>query len=126
LREIPLIIFTFFTLLLTFGASAIATVMFTIFRNVFQSAPELNIRAELGAPMLAYMWIASGFNLLGFLLQIGTCCGVLCCSGRKKAIREGRLSADGKMMSEKNRNRGARMTNGSVKRFAWKNRRVGA
>lgn len=126
LREIPLIIFTFVTLLLTFGASAIATVMFTIFRNVFQSAPELNITAELGVPMLAFMWISSAFNFLGFLLQIGTCCGVCCCSGKKKAIRDGQLSPDGKTVHEKQRNGGANTRNGAMKRFAWKNRRIGA
>lgn len=117
-------IFTLVTLILTAGASVIATVMFTICRNVFQSAPELNITAELGVPMLAFMWIASAFNLMGFLFQVGTCCGVFCCSGRKKAVREGRLSSDGKAMAEKHGNGTAR--SGAIRRFRWKNRRIGA
>jgi SUR7/PalI family len=124
IREIPLIIFTLVTLILTAGASTVATVMFTIFRNVFQSAPELNITAKLGAPMLAFMWIASGFNLIGFLLQAGTCCGVCCCSGKKRAAREGRLSSGPKPMTEKHGNSGA--SGGVMRRFGWKNRRVGA
>jgi SUR7/PalI family len=123
LREIPLIVFTLVTLILTAGASAVATVMFTIFRNVFQSAPELNITAELGAPMLAFMWIASGFNLVGFLLQAGTCCGVCCCSGKKRATREGRSSSGTKTTTEKYGQGGA--SSGLIKRFGWKNRRVG-
>jgi SUR7/PalI family len=123
LREVPLIVLTFVTLLLITGASVVATVMFVIFRNVFQSAPELNVRAELGAPMLAFMWIASGFNLLSFLFQVGTCCGVCCCSGKRKAIKEGRLSSDGKTALEKQTS-GAR--GGAVtRRFGWKNRRIG-
>ena len=126
LRELSLIFLTFMAFLLTFGASAVGTVMFTIFRNVFESAPELNVHAELGTPMLAFMWIASAFNLLGFLFQMGTCCGVCCCSGRKKAIREGRLSADGKTLSEKQGSVGEKTKSGPVRRFAWKNRRVGA
>ena len=124
LREIPLVIFTFITLILTAGASVVATIMFIIFQNVFQSALELNISAELGAPMLAFMWIASGFNLLGFLLQVGTCCGVCCCSGKKKPLREERLSSKGDAMPEKPEKGTAR--NGAMRRFAWKNRRIGA
>jgi SUR7/PalI family len=123
-REIPLVLFTLITFILTAGASAVATVMFTIFRNVFQSAPQLNIKAELGIPMLAFMWIASVFNLIGFLFQLGTCCGVCCCSGKKKAIREGRLSSTNKTTTEKQGSSTAR--NGATRRFAWKNRRIGA
>jgi hypothetical protein len=26
--------------------------------------------------------------LIGFFVQIGTCCGVCCCTGRRKAIRK--------------------------------------
>jgi len=87
LREIPLIIWTFLTLLLTAGASVIATVMYVIFQNTFRNNGEVNIGASLGKPMLAFMWTAVGFNLIGFLVQFGTCCGVCCCTGRKKAMR---------------------------------------
>ena len=123
-RELPLMLFTLVTLILTAGASAVATVMFTIFRNVFESAPELNISAELGTPMLAFMWIASGFNLLGFLFQTGTCCGICCCSGKRMAIRESRLSSNGKPVTEKPEKDTAR--DGAIRRFGWKNRRIGA
>ncbi|EXJ64949.1 hypothetical protein A1O7_01288 [Cladophialophora yegresii CBS 114405] len=87
LRQLPITILTFGALLLTAAASVIATVMFVIFRNQFQGAADLNIHARLGRPMFAFMWIATGLNLVGFLMQVGTCCGVCCCTGRRKAER---------------------------------------
>lgn len=87
LRQLPITILTFIALLFTAGGALIATVMFIIFRNTFSSAANLNIEANLGTPMLAFMWIAVGFNLIGFFVQIGTCCGVCCCTGKRKALR---------------------------------------
>ena len=87
LRQLPITILTFCALLFTAGGAVIATVMFVIFKNTFSSAADLNIDAYLGNPMLAFMWIGVGFNLIGFFVQIGTCCGVCCCTGRKKALR---------------------------------------
>ncbi|PYH81996.1 hypothetical protein BO82DRAFT_374376 [Aspergillus uvarum CBS 121591] len=83
LRAFPFVILTFVTALFTIVASVVATVMFIIFRNVFTSSDyDLNIGASLGTRMLAFMWIASGFNLLAFILQLGSCCAS-CCGGRK-------------------------------------------
>ncbi|KAI9811623.1 MAG: hypothetical protein M1827_005372 [Pycnora praestabilis] len=45
-------IFTFLAALTTTAATIIATVMFIIFRNVFTTATEVNIGAELGKEML--------------------------------------------------------------------------
>lgn len=103
LRQLPITILTFCALLFTAGASVIATVMFIIFRNTFSGAADLNITAALGTPMLAFMWIASGFNLLGFLMQIGTCCGICCCTGRRKALRQSQANRNGtgSVMAEK-------------------------
>lgn len=123
-REAPIVIFTIITALLVFAASAVATVMFTIFRNVFQGAPELNVNAELGIQMLAFMWIATFFNLLGLFFQIGMCCGVCCCSGKKKAVKNGYLPNNSRDAGEKQLASGYR--NGVMKRFTWKNRRLGA
>ena len=88
-------IWTFLALLFTAGGAAIATVMFVIFRNAFKGVVELNIIATLGTPMLAFMWIAVGFNLIGFFMQFGTCCGVCCCSGRRKAERKSAVLHEG-------------------------------
>jgi hypothetical protein len=104
-REIPLMAWTFLALLFTAGASVIATALFAIFRNTFESAAEVNIQANLGKPMLAFMWIAVGSNLIGFLMQFETCCGVACCSGRGKAAKKsqemGGTSSNGVGHSEK-------------------------
>ncbi|KIW72499.1 hypothetical protein PV04_00684 [Phialophora macrospora] len=87
IRQLPITILSFGALLFTAVATVIATVMFIIFRNKFQGAADLNIHAHLGEPMFAFMWIATGFDLIGFIMQVGTCCGVCCCTGRRKAER---------------------------------------
>lgn len=82
-RALPMAIFTFLIALFTIVASVVATVMFTIFSNVFMSnAIDLNIKAYLGKRMLAFMWTASGLNLIGFIIQVASCC-CACCGGRK-------------------------------------------
>jgi hypothetical protein len=95
LRQLPITILTFAALLFTAAASVIATVMFFIFSDKFSGAADLNIHANLGVPMLAFMWIGTGFNLIGLIMQIGTCCGVCCCTGRKKAIRRSQMYQGG-------------------------------
>ncbi|EAW22910.1 SUR7/PalI family protein [Aspergillus fischeri NRRL 181] len=83
LRAFPFLILTFLAALFTIVASVVATVMFSIFKNVFTSSGyDLNIGAELGSRMMAFMWIASAFNLLAFILELGSCCAA-CCGGRK-------------------------------------------
>ncbi|KAL2817866.1 SUR7/PalI family-domain-containing protein [Aspergillus granulosus] len=82
-RALPFTVITFLTAFFTIVAVVIATVMFIIFRNVFTNgAYELNIHAELGTRMLAFMWIAAAFNLLAFIVELGSCCAA-CCRGRK-------------------------------------------
>jgi hypothetical protein len=95
LRQLPITIVTFGAFLFTAVASVIATVMFWIFSDKFSGAADLNIQAHLGKPMLAFMWIATGCNLIGFFMQLGTCCGVCCCTGRKKAIRKSQVYQGG-------------------------------
>lgn len=83
LRSLPMLILAFFTALITIVASAVATVMFEIFAHVFTNAdPSLNIHAHVGTQMLVFMWIGAGFSLLGFIIQLGSCCAS-CCGGRK-------------------------------------------
>lgn len=101
--------------------------MFVIFRNTFRSATQFNIQANLGKPMFAFMWIAVGFNLIGFLVQFGTCCGVCCCSGRKKAVRKSKVIGGTASDSNGHVNgiseKGYDAKNGSgqrKRRFAWK------
>ncbi|KAF7527896.1 hypothetical protein PCG10_001829 [Penicillium crustosum] len=83
LRALPMLILTFFAALVTVVGSAVATVMFVIFANVFSNAdPSINIKAHVGTQMLVFMWIASAFSLIAFIIQIGSCCAA-CCRGRK-------------------------------------------
>jgi hypothetical protein len=94
LRSVPFLVLTFFTALFTIVASVVATVMFTIFRNVFTSDDyDLNIKADLGPRMMAFMWIASACNLIAFIIQFGSCCAS-CCGGRK-ARRQLRSTVSG-------------------------------
>lgn len=89
LRSLPITILTFLALLFTGAGAVIATAMFVIFRNVLANqAAELNIQGDLGIQMMAFEWVAVGLNLLGFVMQIGTCCGICCCTGRKRAMRK--------------------------------------
>ncbi|KIW30479.1 uncharacterized protein PV07_06221 [Cladophialophora immunda] len=102
LRQFPVSILTLAALLFTAVASLIATIMFLIFRDKFSGAADLNIHASLGKPMLAFMWIATGLNLIGFLMQLGTCCGVCCCTGRKRAVRRSQMYEAGREEADNN------------------------
>lgn len=94
LRQLPITIVAFLAALFTTVATVIATVMFIIFRNTFAGAAEFNIQASIGQEMFAFMWIATGFNLIGLIIQLGTCCGVCCCTGRRKAERISRIAVE--------------------------------
>lgn len=98
LRSFPFLVIEFFNALITIVASVIATVMFVIFKNVITSQSDLNIQAYLGDRMLAFMWIASAFNLIAFIVQFGSCCAA-CCGGRKarRQLKHGSYSPTGEM-----------------------------
>lgn len=87
LRSLPVTILTFATLLFITAGALIATVMFVIFRNTFAGAADFNIQAKLGPEMLAFEWVAVAMTLIGFIMQIGTCCGVCCCTGKRRAMK---------------------------------------
>jgi hypothetical protein len=82
--SLPNVILNFLAALTTTAATIIATVMFIIFRNVFKGAPQLNIEASVGIQMYAFMWIASGCNIISWLIQFGMCC---CCISRRDVKR---------------------------------------
>lgn len=88
IRSLPILILRFAALLFTAAGAVIATVMFVIFRNTFRDAEDLNIQAELGVNMLAFEWVAVAMTLIGFLMSIGTCCGICCCTGKNRAIKK--------------------------------------
>lgn len=84
--SLPISILTFINALLCIVASAIATAMFVIFRNVISSVAELNISAEIGTHVFGFMWTASAFALFTWLIHLGQCC---CCASRRD-VRTGR------------------------------------
>jgi len=94
LRQLPITILAFLAALFTTVATVVATVMYIIFRNTFAGAADFNIEAHIGSEMFAFMWIATGFNLIGLFMQLGTCCGVCCCTGRRKAERISRHAVE--------------------------------
>jgi hypothetical protein len=84
--SLPLLIFAFLVAFTTTVASIVATGMYTIFCNVFKNNNvNLNIQAAVGSQMMAFMWIASIFNLLGFIVLFGSSCSV-CCRARKSQV----------------------------------------
>ncbi|KAJ5113082.1 hypothetical protein N7456_001616 [Penicillium angulare] len=98
LRSLPFLFLTFLTALLTVVGSVVATVMFVIFANVFSNAdPSLNIKSHIGKQMFAFMWVASAFSLIAFILQFGSCCAA-CCGGHKARKK---LKQDGFNLHEK-------------------------
>lgn len=114
LRAFPFLVIVFLNALFTIVAAIVATVMFSIFKNVFISQADLNIKASLGAQMMAFMWIAAAFNFLAFVVQLGSCCAACCaacCGGRKarKQLKHGGHSTG--EMREKNNPHNEPMTN---------------
>jgi len=82
----PFAIWTFISALLTTAATIIATVMFIIFRNVLTSQAGLNIGANLGNDMFAFMWIGTAFSIFGFVIHL---C-LSCCGASRRDVRTGR------------------------------------
>lgn len=77
---LPVAILAFLNALFVTVASVIATVMFVIFRNTITGVSELNIGAEIGKTLFAFMWVASAFAIFAWLVQTGLCC---CCASRR-------------------------------------------
>ncbi|KAL5120561.1 hypothetical protein ACEQ8H_001580 [Pleosporales sp. CAS-2024a] len=83
---LPVAILAFLNALIVTVASVLATAMFVIFRNTITSVKELNIGAKIGIPLFVFMWIASAFTILAWLVQMGLCC---CCASRRD-VKTGR------------------------------------
>jgi len=77
---------TFFAALCTTIATVLATVMFIIFQNAAGNVAELNIKANIGKKMFAFMWIATAFAILAWLIQL---C-LLCCCASRRDIKKGK------------------------------------
>ncbi|KAI4154895.1 MAG: hypothetical protein LQ341_000263 [Variospora aurantia] len=85
--SLPLTVLAFLAALTITVATIVASAMFVIFKEAIHSAADtVNIGVELGAKMFAFMWIASGAAILGWLIQFGGCC---CCASRRD-VKTGR------------------------------------
>ncbi|KAF1926028.1 uncharacterized protein M421DRAFT_94171 [Didymella exigua CBS 183.55] len=92
---LPVAILAFLNALFVTVASVLATVMFIIFRNTIGGVAELNIGAEIGVTMFAFMWVASAFTIFAWLVQMGLCC---CCASRRD-VKTGRKRGNEKAYS---------------------------
>ena len=84
--SLPFSIFSFIAVILVLVASALGTAMSFVFQYAMNAQPDLNVRAVVGLKMLAFMWIATGFTIIAFIIHIGLCC---CCASRRD-IKTGR------------------------------------
>ncbi|KAH6652856.1 SUR7/PalI family-domain-containing protein [Truncatella angustata] len=82
----PFGVFAFINALMVIAASAVATAMSLIFNYALTSQVDLNIKVDNGTKMWVFMWLASGFTMLAFIIHAGLCC---CCTSRRD-IRTGR------------------------------------
>lgn len=73
---------SFGSALFTTIAAAISTALFVVFQKVFEDQPDFNIRGDLGTRMFVFMWMASGFAILTFILHAAMCC---CTTSRRRA-----------------------------------------
>jgi hypothetical protein len=84
--SLPVGVLSFLAALVTTGGVVVATVLFVVFRNVVISQAGLNIRASIGKPMFAFMWIGAAASLIAFGIQLCLAC---CCASRRD-VRTGR------------------------------------
>jgi heme/copper-type cytochrome/quinol oxidase subunit 2 len=89
LASIPIATFTFLAALITTVAAVLGTAIFVIFRNAARAQTNLNIGANIGSKMYAFMWIAAGFSIFAFVIQL---CLLCCCRSRRKSKKEWRKS----------------------------------
>lgn len=62
-------------------AAVIATVISIAARIALTAQDQLNISADVGVLMFAFMWVAAIVTLLAFFMQLGLCC---CCTDRHR------------------------------------------
>ena len=66
----------------TTAGAVVSTVLYTVFRGVFEGAPEFNIRAHLGVHMYVCVWFAAACSIAAFV--VGAVCICCCCRGWRK------------------------------------------
>lgn len=89
--SLPVALAAFVSSVLVFCAAVVGTVISLAFKYAAESQADLNISADVGVPMFAFMWLAFGFAWLAFALHAGMGC---CCTsvrdvktGRRPIVR---------------------------------------
>lgn len=97
--SLPMSFISAITFVLILAASTIASVISFVFKYAATAQSALNIHAYVGIKMLAFMWIATGCALVGFVLHAGMGC---CCTSRrdlKRGVKPMRHSSMHRAMS---------------------------
>ncbi|KAI0134542.1 SUR7/PalI family-domain-containing protein [Xylariales sp. AK1849] len=84
--SLPFAILAFLAALLVTAATVLATAITLVFKYALTSQTDLNIGVDIGVKMWAFMWIATAFSLLAFIIHAGLGC---CCTSRRD-LRTGR------------------------------------
>jgi hypothetical protein len=84
--SLPFALISFIDAVLIVVASVIGTVISWVFKYAAESQSELNIRAYVGTRMMVFVWVASGFALMAFVIHAG----LGCCCASKRDIATGR------------------------------------
>lgn len=78
--SLPMAFISSMTFFLIFAGSVIASVISFVFKYAATAQSTLNIHAYVGIRMFVFMWIATGFAFIGFVLHAGMGC---CCTSRR-------------------------------------------
>lgn len=89
--SLPFSLVAFLAAVLVTAASIIGSVISWVFKYAAESQSDLNIHAYVGVPMMVFVWIASGFAILAFVIHSGLGC---CCASRRD-ITTGRRPVKG-------------------------------
>ena len=89
--SLPFALISLIDAILIVAASVIGTIISWVFKYAAESQSALNIRSSVGLRMMVFVWIASGFALLAFVIHAG----LGCCCASKRDIATGRRPVRG-------------------------------
>ncbi|PSR84174.1 SUR7/PalI family-domain-containing protein [Coniella lustricola] len=78
--SLPMSIISGLTFVVIFAGSVIASVISFVFKYAATAQSSLNIHANVGIKMFVFMWLATGFAFIAFILHAGMGC---CCTSRR-------------------------------------------
>jgi len=84
--SLPFALVSLIDAIMIVAASVIGTVISWVFKYAAESQSDLNIRAYVGTRMMVFVWIASGFAIMAFVIHAG----LGCCCASKRDIATGR------------------------------------